>query len=251
MRICLAQYAPGLDPAENRIALTRHVATDVDLVVLPEGAARDFGTPGSPCAYAETLDGPFVSSLVALASRGATVVAGMFEKSDDASRPYNTVVAVNKDGVVASYRKIHLYDSFGYRESDVLLPGSVDQRPIVEVVGTRVGLAICYDLRFPELMRPMATEVDLMVLPAAWVAGPRKVGHWRTLLAARAIENVCYVAGVDQPGPRYAGNSLLVDPRGEIVAELGESEGSVRAEVDPALVTQARTENPSLDNRRL
>ena len=220
-------------------------------MVLPEAYARDFGQPGSDVSgFAEDLDGPFVSALVK-AAEDRTVVAGMFERSPDPARPFNTVVVVDRDGVRAAYRKVHLYDSFGYQESRALNAGAVDQLPIVEVAGTRLGVVTCYDLRFPEAARRYAGEIDLLVVPAAWVAGPRKVHHWRTLLTARAIENLMYVAGAGQAGPRYSGNSIVVDPRGDVVAEAGMDVETVDAEVDPAVVAEARRENPSLANRRL
>ncbi|MFT4009224.1 MAG: carbon-nitrogen hydrolase family protein [Nocardioidaceae bacterium] len=251
MRTALVQCASSLDPGENRAHLASLVPAGADLVVLPEAYARDFGAPGSAVdEFAEPLDGPFVSALVAAAG-DSTVVAGMFEVSDDPARPYNTLVAVNRDGLVASYRKIHLYDSFGNRESDRLSAGSVEQRPIFDLGDVRVALATCYDLRFPELFRGLCVATDLVVLPAAWVAGPRKVRHWQTLLVARAIENVCYVAGAGQSPPRYSGHSMLVDPRGDVVASVTEDTGVALGEVDPDLVATARRENPSLDNRRL
>jgi deaminated glutathione amidase len=248
--IALVQQAASLEPAENRAAL-EHLPPG-DLVVLPESFARDFGAPGSTVAeYAEPLDGPFVSALVD-AAEDRVVVGGMFERSDDPARPYNTVVVVDAAGVRAAYRKIHLYDSFGYKESDALTPGPLDQRPVVDVGGVRVGLMTCYDLRFPEVVRRIAEEIDLLVVPAAWVAGHRKLVHWRTLLTARAIENLVYVAGAAQPAPRYTGHSLVVDPRGDVLAEADAGDGEVvKAHVDTELVAAARSENPSLGNRRL
>jgi predicted amidohydrolase len=249
VQLALVQIASSLDPAENRAGL--EALPEADLVVLPEAYARDFGKPGSDVsAFAEELDGPFVSALVKAAG-DRTVVAGMFERSADPSRPFNTVVVVDRGGVLAAYRKIHLYDSFGYQESRALTAGDLEQLPVVEVGGTRVGLVTCYDLRFPEIVRRFAGEVDLLVVPAAWVAGEGKVHHWRTLLTARAIENLMYVAGAGQAGPRYSGASLVVDPRGYVLAEAGGDAETISVEVDPQVVADARRENPSLANRRL
>ena len=94
------------------------------------------------------------------------------------------------------------------------------------------------------------TRSPLLVVPAAWVAGPRKVHHWRTMVTARAIENVTYVAAVGQSAPRYTGHSMLVDPRGDVVVEAGDDDAVVIGEVSLALVDEARAENPSLLNRR-
>ncbi|CAN5128026.1 carbon-nitrogen hydrolase family protein [soil metagenome] len=257
--VCLVQKASGLDPVENRAALD--IVLDLgsgrpktDLVVFPEVFARDFGKPGSDVApYAESLDGPFVDRLTQLAHvADLTVVAGMFERSADPERPYNTLVAVAPDGLAASYRKIHLYDSFGYRESDRLLAGALE--PVVlEVGGFWVGLMTCYDLRFPELARALVERsAEILVVPAAWVAGERKVAHWRTLVIARAVENTVYVAAVGQPGPRYTGHSMVVAPSGEVLVELDADADEVACSgLSRGLLDEVRGTNPSLANRRM
>ncbi len=254
LRVALAQVASSLDPEENRAALPALAerASGTDLVVLPEVFARDFGPPDDRLGpYAESLDGPFVAALTAAArSQGGTWVAGMLEHGDDPERPYNTLVVVDRDGLRASYRKMHLYDSFGFLESERMTAGPATPT-LVEVGGLTVGLMTCYDLRFPELGRALSRAgAELLVVPAAWVVGPRKVAHWRTLLAARAIENVAYVAGACQPGPRYTGHSVVLDPWGEPVATAEDGDTMLTAYVDAATVADARAENPSLDNRR-
>ena len=177
----------------------------------------------------------------------------MIERSADPDRPFNTLVVVDGDGLRASYRKIHLYDSFGFKESDRLVAGDADACR-GRVAGLPVGLMTCYDLRFPELARELSRAgADAARRPrglgrrarASCTTGAR----WST---ARAIENLAYVAAVGQPGPRYSGHSMLVDPRGEVV---GRGRGATTArswwvEVSRALVDEARAENPSLLNRR-
>ena len=253
------QRSSSLEPAENRAALD--VVAEIcsgrprpDLVVFPEAFARDFGPPGSDVApYAEPLDGPFVTRLVELArEHDVTVVAGMFEVGDDPARPYNTLVVVGPGGVRASYRKIHLYDSFGYRESDRLGAGPLEP-VVVDVNGWQVGLMTCYDLRFPELARRLVDRgAELLLLPAAWVAGDLKVDHWRTLLRARAIENTVYVAAAAQPAPRYCGHSMLVGPDGQVLVEVeGADPDGAFAAVSRAHLEAVRETNPSLANRRL
>ena len=255
LRLALVQQASSLDAAENRDAmsgLADKLEDDTGLAILPEVFMRDFGSAGSDVGeYAEPLDGRFVHALTRLAKeRGTTVVGGMFEQSDDPHRPYNTLAVVDRDGLRASYRKIHLYDSFGYKESDRLLAGPVEP-VLVDIGGFTVGLMTCYDLRFPELARELVRRgTELLVVPAAWVAGPGKVHHWRTLAIARAIENTVYVAAVGQPGPRYTGHSLVVGPVGEVVAELGDGEHVLAATIDRESLEQARSTNPSLANRR-
>ena len=255
LRVRLVQRASGLEPADNLAALEEVAALpgESDLVVLPEAFARDFGEPGSDLApYAETLEGPFVERLRQLGGRtGAAWLAGMFEAGEDPARPLNTLVLADGDELT-SYRKIHLYDSFGYRESDTISAGAVEPSPI-KVRGFPVGLMTCYDLRFPELARTLVEQgAEALVVPAAWVAGERKVEHWRTLLRARAIENTVWVIGVAQPAPRYSGHSMVVAPDGDVVAEAAEGGDTVLdAVLDRQAVADVRRTNPSLSNRRL
>ena len=243
----LVQHASSLDPAENLAFLDTldGVVAASDLVVLPEASSRDFGQPGSDLRpYAEPLDGPYPQGLRKLV-QDALVIGGFFERTGNL--PYNTLLATGP-GVEVTYRKIHPYDSFGYRESDTVTPGPIT--PVsFEFGGARVGLMTCYDLRFPELARALAA--DVIVIPAAWVAGPRKVEHWQTLVRARAIENVAFVVAAGQPGPRYAGHSMVVAPTGDIVAEAGVDEDRIDATLDLAEIAAARESNPSLSNRRM
>lgn len=251
LRVRVLQWASGLDPAANRERLSSGVEPAVDLVVFPEAFARDFGEAGSDVSgFAEPLDGPFAAEVGRLAGQcGTTVVAGMFETSDDPARPFNTLVV--RGGAEADYRKIHLYDSFGYRESDRLTGGALDP-VVVEVEGWQVGLMTCYDLRFPELARRLVDHgAEVLVVPAAWLPGPLKIDHWRTLLTARAIEDTVYVVGAAQPAPSYCGHSLVLSPLGEVLAEAGAEETALEATLSREALAEARRTNPSLANRRL
>jgi deaminated glutathione amidase len=249
MQVVLVQQRSTLDPGENRERLADLVPPGADIVVLPEAFGRDFGEPGSDLtSSAEPLDGPFVAEIERVAGlRGTTVVAGMFEQTG--ATPYNTVVV--RGAAHLDYRKIHLYDSFGYRESDVLAAGPIEPATF-DLCGTTIGLITCYDLRFPELARRLVDSgAEVLVVPAAWVAGPRKVDHWTTLLRARAIENTVYVVGVGQPPPRYTGHSMVIDPLGDVLAEAGEECETLTVDIDPTTVAEARRTNPSLANRRM
>ena len=252
LSVTLVQAASSLEPADNLAALRDGVAAATgDLVVFPEAFARDFGSPGSDVSpFAEPVEGAFGSELARLAEEhGKTVVAGMFETSDDPERPFNTLVV--RGGDDAEYRKIHLYDSFGYRESDRLSGGALAP-VVVQVGGFRIGLMTCYDLRFPELGRALVDAgAEVLVVPAAWVAGERKVDHWRTLVRARAIENTVHVVAVGQPAPRYTGHSMVVGPLGDVLAEAGDEPTVLEAVLERADLDEARRTNPSLENRRL
>ena len=251
LSVALVQHASGLEPDANRALVGELTPRGADLVVFPEAFARDFGEAGSDVsAYAEGLDGPFGTEVARVAAeRRTTVIAGMFETSDDPERPFNTLVA--RGAVEASYRKIHLYDSFGYRESDRLSIGGTAP-VVVDVGGFAVGLMTCYDLRFPELGRALVDAgAEVLVVPSAWVAGPRKVDHWRTLVRARAIENTVFVVAAGQPGPRYSGHSMVVDPLGDVLVEAGEAAEVCTATLERESLATARRTNPSLANRRL
>jgi predicted amidohydrolase len=257
VRTSVVQFAAATDVAANLEAASRLVgvaaAGGASFVVLPEAAMHDFGpTDLDLGAVAQELDGPFVSALGRLAAAHEVwIVAGMFERSRDALRPYNTLVVLGPTGELqATYRKTYLYDSFGYRESDRLLAG--EGRPVVVACdGLAVGLMTCYDLRFPEYARALVEAgADVLAVPAAWVAGPLKEDHWVTLVRARAIENTVFVAAAAQTGRHYSGRSMIVDPLGIAVAALGDEEAVATADVDAETLAAVRERNPSLANRR-
>jgi predicted amidohydrolase len=244
--------AGNIELAAELVRTTKAAAPD--LVVLPEAVMHDFGDGEIPLGpIAQPLDGPFVAALGAMAREAATtIVAGMFETSPDPHRPFNTLVAVGADAdVLASYRKAHLYDSFGFRESERLQPG--EPAPVVlSVAGATIGLMTCYDLRFPEFARLLVDAgADVLVVPAAWVRGALKEDHWVTLLRARAIENTVYVVAAAQNGRTYCGCSMVVDPMGVAVTALGEETGVGSAELSAERIDAVRRRNPSLANRRL
>jgi predicted amidohydrolase len=262
MRIAVGQFAAGTDVAANTDACTRTIAAaadaGADLAVLPEVAMYfDPRHAGGPGPHGEPVDGPFARAIAdAAAASGIAVLVGMLEaaesQSDADGRDYNTLVAVSAEGErLATYRKIHLYNAFGYRESDDLLPGPVADPMTFPIAGITVGAATCYDLRFPEIFRWVADSgAQVVALPAAWIVGPAKEHHWATLVAARAIENTVYLAAADQTGPLSCGQSMVVDPMGTVIASAGEQPGVATAEIDPVRIADVRTHNPSLANRR-
>jgi len=226
------------------------------LIVLPEATQCQVAESGpSIAAEPEPLDGPFVSLLQHHAARlEATLVAGMFEEVAGAL-PFNTTVAVNGDGVLGAYRKTHLYDALGARESRDVQPGprSAANTLTFEVDAFTVGVQTCFDLRFPEVSRLLVDAgSDVLVIGAAWYDGPSKVEQWRTLSAARAIESTAYVVAAAQPSPRFSGTSRILDPRGVLLAEASRhDEGIVTSSLEPQLVARVRAEMPLLALRRL
>jgi predicted amidohydrolase len=259
MKIAVAQFAAGMDSKANlgRVQALVSEAADAGatLVIAPEAAMHDFGPQELALApVAEPLDGAFVTGLADIASRcGVIVVAGMFESvADDSTRAYNTVVAIDPSGrLIGRYRKQHMFDAFGWRESERLVAGEPADRLVFDCGEFRVGVLTCYDIRFPELTRALVDDgATLLAVPSAWVAGPRKAIQFRTLATARALENVCYLAGAVQSPPGYTGESCIIDPFGEVLAELGEADGVAAAEISAKRVVECRERVPSLDNRR-
>lgn len=254
--VAVAQFAPTAEEGVNLAAIdeltARAVARGAEVVLFPEYASY-FVDPFDDTlrAHAQDVDGDFTRGLREIASRyGAVVVAGLVERGAG-DRVRNAVVAVGADGVRAVYRKLHLYDAFGQRESDWVEAGTPSVPETFEVGGLRFALMTCYDLRFPEVARVLADAGAHVVLTAAeWVRGPLKEHHWRTLVHARAIENTLYVAGADHPPPLGVGASLIVDPQGVELAGVGTATDVAVAFVDAAVIERVRRVNPALALRR-
>ncbi|MPV36944.1 carbon-nitrogen hydrolase family protein [Georgenia subflava] len=259
MLMALAQLSATTDKPANLAAATDLIARAADagagLVVLPEYAmswdAR--ADAESLMADAETLDGPFVQGLAAAAhAHGVTLIAGMTERPADGSvLPANTVVALNAHGeLIGAYRKIHLYDAFGDRESERLRQ-SAPEALVLAVGDLHVGVMTCYDLRFPEMARYLVDAgADVLAVPATWMAGPGKAAHWEVLARARAIENTAYVLASGQCGRHRTGRSTAIDPSGEVLVTLGDEPDVAVAEVSADKIAAVRERNPSLVNRR-
>jgi predicted amidohydrolase len=261
MRVALCQVPISSDPAVNlgraKAALGDAAAGGAELAVFPEGTQARFGSDLR--AVAEPTDGAFCTGLAEAArDHGIAVVAGVFEPGPG-DRVYNTAVAFDAGGhMAAAYRKIHLFDALGQRESDQIAPG--DEPMIAELGGLRVGILICYDIRFPEHARALvARDADLIVVPACWASGLFKEEHWVTLIRARAIENTVWVAAADQVpdrsepptrAPTGSGRSMLVDPMGVVRLDLGPRPGVAVGDADTAVTAAIRADLPSLRHRR-
>lgn len=259
--IAVAQFAPGADADANLDEITRlaelAVARGARIVVFPEYSS--WFTPDAGPEWrdaAQPVGGPFTAGLTALADRlGIHLVAGLIERLDGADgddRVGNTVIAVEPgEGVVARYRKLHLYDAFGQRESEWVAPGEVAAPETFEAGGIRFGLQTCYDARFPEVTRRIVDAgADVVCMPAEWVRGPLKEAHWRVLTTARALENTMYVAAADHAPPVGAGNSMIVDPMGVEIATIGEATDVAVAWVSRERIEAVRRVNPALALRR-
>jgi predicted amidohydrolase len=268
MRVAVIQLSSQDDVALNMSRVVHWVAqaaaAGAELVTLPENFAF-MGEEARKRELAERLDGAFPGPILsglseaAMASRVWVLGGGMPEKSHDPARPFNTSVLVDPMGAVAAtYRKVHLFDvsladGTSLRESGATMAGS---EPVTtEVHGVRVGLSICYDVRFPELYRKLVDQgARIITVPSAFTVTTGK-DHWHTLLRARAIENQVWVLAPAQYGkhPRGRttfGKSLVVDPWGEIVAQCSEGEGMALARLDFEYQDRVRTSLPALLHRK-
>jgi deaminated glutathione amidase len=257
MRISVGQFRPTGVAAENIATMERLAGQARDdgagLVLFPEESMFTVGHVAG--SFAEAVDAgwsSFVRDLTRIAADlQIAIVAGGYEPSGT-DRPYNTLVAVDATGRIAdTYRKMHLYDAFSYKESDRITPG-VRDLSIVEIGGLRFGMMTCYDLRFPEVARALAVGgAEVLLVPAAWFSGDHKVEHWQTLLKARAVENTVWVVAADTRSDTTIGHSAIVDPLAISVASLGEeAEAIATAEVTRERIDEVRSFLPVLANRR-
>ncbi|ANY09844.1 carbon-nitrogen hydrolase family protein [Pseudonocardia sp. HH130630-07] len=267
MRIALAQIASTTDPEENLAEVGRRVAeaaaAGARVLVLPEATMCRFGVALGPVA--EPFDGPWVTRVRELAdASGITVVAGMFTPSGD-GRVHNTLL-VTGAGVEARYDKVHLFDAFGFAESDTVAPGTepvtVDVPDPITGDPVRLGLSTCYDVRFPGLYQRLADAgAAVLLVPASWGAGEGKREQWELLVRARALDTGSFVLACDQADPTTVGRehgkaptgigfSMVAGPLGEVVDTLGAEPGLLVTDVDPAAAAHVRTRIPVLANRR-
>lgn len=282
MRIAMAQIDQSDDPQANlatvREEIRRAGAAGADLVVFPEATMKAFGA-GRLDTVAEELDGPFATAVRAAAEEhDVTVVLGMFRPADSVERDgkrlnrvHNTLLACGR-GVDAHYDKIRLFDAFGYRESDTVSAGS--EHVLIDVpVGAsgtgvagdgvrrtvRVGLATCFDVRFPQhFLHLAAAGAEVIVLPASWNDGPAKLQQWQALIAARALDTTCFVVAVDAArpggsakagtaeGPTGIGHSAVIGPDGATIASAGYDPQLIVADIDLGRLERVRKEIPVL-----
>ena len=265
MKVAAVQLTSTGNITENQeIALTKireAAGNGARLIVLPEATSQNFRS-GRLDEQAQSLEGPFATAIQALAEElEVTVVAGMFCPADTVERDGKTINRVSNTaliagpGVLGGYDKIHTYDAFDYHESDTVLAG--ESLVAFDVDDLVVGAATCYDIRFPEQFKELASQgAQLIVVPTSWADGPGKLEQWRLLTAARALDSTSYIvaAGQSRPGgdaeagnpsgPTGIGHSTIVDPNGVRVAEAGYEDDILYAEIDPNEVAKTRRTLP-------
>ena len=264
-RVAIAQTNSSPDKEANVAAASRLVeraaAMGARLVALPE-LFNCLGHPDEMVRQAEPIPGPTTDAMAQLAARlEITLLAGSIaERSDSSGKVFNTSTLFAPDGrLLARYRKMHLFEvdlpgRVTFQESRWMIAG--DETAVVATPLGRLGLATCYDLRFPELFRRLADEqADVFLIPSAFTETTGR-DHWEVLVRARAIENQVYVVapnqyGVHGPKMRSYGRSMIVDPWGTPLAIAPDGEGVVLAEIDLLRLEAIRRELPALANRRL
>jgi len=264
MKIAAVQMISGPDVAPNLVTAARLIAeasvAGAKLVVLPEYFPLIGATDEARLAAREEAgDGPIQQFLAETAGRhGIWLVGGSIPLvANDPAKLLNSCLVFDDTGrQVARYDKIHL---FGFRQGaehydEAATIEAGDKIVTVDTPFGRVGLGICYDLRFPELFRAM-NAVDLIILPAAFTETTGRA-HWELLLRARAVENQCYVlasaqGGLHPTGRMTHGNSMILDPWGDVLARIDKGEGVIVAELDPARIAEVRSSLPALTHRKL
>ncbi|MFI7896089.1 carbon-nitrogen family hydrolase [Streptomyces sp. CACIS-1.16CA] len=257
MRASLIQIA--VDPDESVEARRVRAASLVvaqrgsDLVVLPELWPVGAFAHTSFEAEAEPLEGPTHEAMAkAAAEAGVWLHAGSFVERADDGTLYNTSLVFSPEGErVAAYRKIH---RFGFDQGEAVMMGAGEELVTVALPDTTLGLATCYDLRFPEQFRGLVDAgVETLVVAAGWPE--RRRSHWTLLAQARAVENQAYVLAVGTAGThgdvQQAGHSIVVDPWGEVLAQAGADEEVLTVELDADKVRATREQFPALKDRRL
>lgn len=259
MKVAVVQFKASVDKKKNLAKILDYISSaakkGAQMCAFPE-FMMFYTTSGQSARQlaeqAETIDGDFVSQIAKAAKKNKIEVVGtIYEKSKKKDRVYDTAFVISKSGKIAStYRKIHLYDALGFRESSKLESGHKITPPVKTTVG-KLGILICYDLRFPEMSRTLASSgSEILVIPSAWVQGPHKEEHWLALNKTRAIENGCYVIAPGHLGNIYCGRSLVVDPYGKVLLDMKHKPGIGFVDISLDLVKKTRLSLPLLKNRR-
>ena len=223
------------------------VFPEIFLAAFPAGAGLE-----DKRRAAAQMDSPYVSRMRAYArENGIWVIFGMYMPAEDSDKNYNLTVVIDSKGeIIKSYKKTHLYDAFSYRESDYNAAGDSLFEPIDTPFG-KIGLMVCYEVRFPEVARYAALKgADMIIMPTAWFDGEGKAEQLDILVRCRAIENTVFVAMCDMCGKGRVGESKVVGPLGNVICQAGSTEELVIAEVDMGILPKVRETVPSLSNRR-
>jgi predicted amidohydrolase len=252
MKLGLVQYSPEFEyPEENILKIENLISSmgsKADLLIFPEMTLT--GYTMNSMKFGEEIDGIGTKYFINLSSRIKTdLFAGIIELDDNTA--FNSLVHFDSYGLIrARYRKIHPYSNAGEDKNY----GAGEETVITKIDQIKIGLSICYDLRFPELYRLYAkNNVEILVDIASWPV--QRIEHWKTLLQARAIENQCFMVGVNRTGAdqygKYNGCSAVFDPMGKEIIIGQDSEKIIEVEIDLDKVKEVRAKLPFLQDIKL
>jgi deaminated glutathione amidase len=275
VKVSIVQMKSSPDKEENLAfsleQIEQSARKEAKIVCFPE-FQMSFSPPSQSSkelfSISESLNGNFVEQLKKSAKENNIFIVGsIYEHTNlisnntkqkkegkinkNSYRVYDTVVLINEQGkLISYYRKLHLYDALGFKESTKLLSGSKLFSPVISPLG-KLGTLVCYDLRFPELSRILAIKgSNALIAPSGWVQGTMKEDHWLIMCRARAIENGVYLIAPNQIGNIFCGRSLVVDPFGVVVMDMGNIEGFEIVDLDLSRIDVVRKSLPLLKNRR-
>lgn len=262
-RLALVQMQSSSDKNTNLSAsidyIKRAAKKSADLICFPEfqmAYSPATQTPRDLFDLAEDIKGNFITTLRKSAKEhNIATVATMYERVQSKRlnfRVSDTAAFISSNGLIKSvYRKLHLYDALGFKESIRLVSGNRIERPVKTSFGN-FGLMICYDVRFPEMSRILTLMgAAILVMPSAWVSGIMKEEHWQIMTKSRAIENGVFIVAPNQIGNIYSGRSTVIDPFGAVLIDMGTEEGLGIIEIDTSMIIRIRKALPLISNRRI
>jgi deaminated glutathione amidase len=262
-RLALVQMQSSSDKNTNLSAsidyIKRAAKKSADLICFPEfqmAYSPATQTPRDLFDLAEDIKGNFITTLRKSAKEhNIATVATMYERVQSKRlnfRVSDTAAFISSNGLIKSvYRKLHLYDALGFKESIKLVSGNRIERPVKTSFGN-FGLMICYDVRFPEMSRILTLMgAAILVMPSAWVSGIMKEEHWQIMTKSRAIENGVFIVAPNQIGNIYSGRSTVIDPFGAVLIDMGTEEGLGIIEIDTSKIIRIRKALPLISNRRI
>ena len=261
-RAAIVQMKSSINKQDNLTKSIKYIKEaahrQADYIFFPEfqmAFSSNTQTADELYAIAETFpNSKFIERLCQYSKKyNIGIVGTFFEKNSlkTDKKVFDTAFSIDKNGkIVSVYRKLHLYDAFGFKESSKFSRGDKISNPILTSIG-KIGLMICYDIRFPELSRILTVNgSDIIVIPSGWVHGIMKEEHWITMLKARAIENGVYVIAPNQVGNIFCGRSMIIDPFGSILTDLGDKIGIEIVDIQRERIDEIRKALPLLKNRR-
>ncbi|MGC9144941.1 MAG: carbon-nitrogen hydrolase family protein [Nitrososphaeria archaeon] len=255
LSIELAQIETSREKEKNLSKIESIIkSSKANMIVFPEFSnfyVSDL-KPEEVYEMAETDNSNFMDKIISISMDNKKwVIIGVYEKSEEYPKVYSTVYVIEPEGKIrAKYRKTHLFRALGYDESSYLKP-SDNSFVVLKINDIKLGIMVCYEVRFPEIARSLALNgAEVIIIPSAWLKGYNKEDQWITLTKSRAMENTVYVLSSNQIGNVYTGITLAIDPAGIIKARASENEETIEVKINRERLDQVRKYLPLLNQRR-